>query len=168
MSSVQWYVVHTQQHQEARAQVNLRRQGFATYLPVYQRARRHAGRIETVIRPLFPRYMFVAIDIQRERWRSVNSTFGVSSLVSAGDEPLPVAEEVVEEIRAREDDKGLVKIGLPAGIGPGSAIRLIDGIFADARGVLERVADQRRVSVLLQLLGRNVRVFVPSASIGAA
>ncbi len=28
-----WYVVHTQPNGEARADLNLRRQGFATYLP---------------------------------------------------------------------------------------------------------------------------------------
>jgi transcription antitermination factor NusG len=47
-------------------------------------------------------------------------------------------------------------------------VRLIDGIFADAKGVIERVADDRRVAILLGLLGREVRVFVPAASIGTA
>ena len=45
---------------------------------------------------------------------------------------------------------------------------MIDGIFADAKGVLERVADDRRVAILLELLGREVRVFVPVASVGTA
>ncbi|HLN10911.1 MAG TPA: transcriptional activator RfaH [Xanthobacteraceae bacterium] len=163
-----WYVVHTQPHHEVRADTNLRRQGFATYLPRYQRTRRHARRTETVVRPLFPRYLFVAIDVTRDRWRAIHSTFGVSHLVQAGDEPLSVPSGVVEEIRAREDGEGLVRLGLPPGIGPGTPVRLIDGIFQDARGVLERVADDRRVAVLLALLGREVRVFVPAASVRVA
>jgi transcriptional antiterminator RfaH len=169
MSDAQrWYVVHTQPHHEERADVNLRRQGFATYLPRYQRTRRHARRTETVVRPLFPRYLFVAIDLTRDRWRAIHSTFGVSHLVQAGDEPLSVPSGVVEEIRAREDGAGLVKLGLPPGIVPGSPVRLIDGIFQDVKGVLERVADDRRVAVLLELLGREVRVFVPAASVRTA
>ncbi|MEA2948325.1 MAG: transcriptional antiterminator RfaH, partial [Alphaproteobacteria bacterium] len=44
--SVHWYVVHTQAQGEDRADLNLRRQGFATYLPRYLRARRHARRTE--------------------------------------------------------------------------------------------------------------------------
>lgn len=163
-----WYVVHTQPHHELRADVNLRRQGFDTYMPRYQRTRRHARRTETVVRPLFPRYLFVALDLTRDRWRAVHSTFGVSHLIQAGEEPLSVPSGVVEEIRAREDGAGLVKLGLPPGIGPGSPVRLIDGIFQDARGVLERIADDRRVAVLLQLLGREVRVFVPAASVRSA
>lgn len=160
-----WYVVHTQPHKEAHADLHLRRQGFTTYLPRYLRSRRHARKTETVARPLFPRYLFVAIDVARDRWRSIHSTIGVSHLLLAGEEPLSVPDRIVEEIRARESD-GYVALGLPSGVGPGSRVRLIDGIFADAKGVLERIADDRRVAILLELLGREVRVFVPAASVG--
>ena len=73
---------------------------------------------------------------------------------------------MIDEIRAREDGDGLVELRLPAGVGPGSRIRLVDGIFADAKGVIERIADDRRVAILLELLGREVRVFVSPASVG--
>jgi transcriptional antiterminator RfaH len=162
----QWYVVHTQPHKETQADLHLRRQGFATYLPRYLRSRRHARKTEVVGRPLFPRYLFVGLDLARDRWRSIHSTLGVSSLVLAGEEPLSIPDGVLDEIRARETADGYVTLGLPAGIGPGSRVRLIDGIFADAKGVLERIADDRRVAILLELLGREARVFVPAASVG--
>ena len=46
--------------------------------------------------------------------------------------------------------------------------RLVDGSFVDYQGILERVSDDHRVAILLSLLGRQVRVFVPAASISAA
>ena len=49
-----WYVVHTRPHQEGRAEANLVRQGFRVWLPVMERSRRHARRIETVRGALFP------------------------------------------------------------------------------------------------------------------
>lgn len=165
--TTRWYVVHTQPNGEGRAERNLQQQGFATYVPRYLRKRRHARRTETVARPLFPRYLFVALDLARDRWRSIYSTFGVAQLVGAADEPRPVPCGVVEEIRAREGEHGFVMLGLPAGLAPGSKVRLIDGVFADACGVLERIADERRVAILLQLLGREVRVFVSAATVGA-
>jgi transcriptional antiterminator RfaH len=168
MAGPHWYVVHTQPNGETRADVNLRRQGFSTYLPRYMRRRRHARRHEMVARPLFPRYLFVALDTARDRWRAIHSTFGVNHLVLAGEEPLPVPDGVVDEIRARENGDGFVKLGLPAGVGPGSQVRLIDGVFADATGMLERIADDRRVAILLELLGREVRVFVSPECIGVA
>lgn len=168
MPGARWYVVHTQPNGEARADLNLRRQGFATYLPRYARGRRHARRHDVVARPLFPRYLFVALDPARDRWRSIQSTFGVSHLVAAGEEPVALPDGVVDEIRGRETQDGFVQLGLPAGVRPGSAVRLIDGIFAEATGVLERIADANRVTILLQLLGREVRVFVSPACLGAA
>jgi transcriptional antiterminator RfaH len=162
-----WYVVHTQPQCERRAELNLRRQGFATYLPRYLRSRRHARKTETVARPLFPRYLFVALDMAKDRWRAIHSTFGVSQLVLAGDEPAPVPDGIVEEIQAREREDGFVALGLAAGLGPGSEVRLVDSVFANYQGVIERIADDRRVAVLLELLGREVRVFVPAASVRA-
>jgi transcriptional antiterminator RfaH len=166
MSGLHWYVVHTQAQKESQAEINLRQQGFATYLPRYLRMRRHARKSTIVARPLFPRYLFVGLDLARDRWRAIQSTFGVSNLIFAGEEPLAVPDGVVDQIRARESNDGYVVLGLPAGVGPGSRVRLIDGIFADAKGVLERIADDRRVAILLELLGREVRIFVPAASIG--
>ena len=160
-----WYVVHTQPNQEVMADINLRRQGFTTYLPRYLRERRHARRTTVVSRPLFPRYLFVTLDVARDRWRSVQSTFGVSQLILAGEMPLPLPDGIVDDILARENG-GFVALGLPDGVGPGSRVRLVEGIFADCRGIIERIADSRRVTILLELLGREVRVFVPAASIG--
>jgi transcriptional antiterminator RfaH len=163
----QWYVVQTQPQAEARAEINLARQGFESYLPKYQRIRRHARKEEIVVRPLFPRYLFVALDLARDRWRAVQSTFGVSQFVFSGDTPARVPGEVIREIRAREGEGGFVRLGLPPGMVPGTPARFIDGIFADARVMIERVSDARRVGVLLQLLGREVRVSAPVSSIEA-
>ncbi|MGV3632908.1 MAG: transcription termination/antitermination protein NusG [Pseudorhodoplanes sp.] len=164
--SQNWYVVHTQPNREPYADLHLRRQGFTTYLPRYLRSRRHARKTETVARPLFPRYLFVAIDIERDRWRSIGATVGVSHLLQAGEAPVSVPDRIVAEIRSRQGDDGYVALGLPSGVGAGSRVRLVDGIFADAKGVLERIADDRRVAILLELLGREVRVLVPAASVG--
>ena len=161
-----WYVVQTQPQGESRAELNLRRQGFATYLPRYQRTRRHGRKVELVSKPLFPRYIFVGFDVAHDRWRAIQSTFGVSNLVFAGEEPAAIADEIVQEIHAREGADGYVKLGLPQGLNPGSRVRIVEGLFADATGVLERIADDRRVAVLLDLLGRKARVFVPVASVG--
>ncbi len=74
------YVVQTQPHCENKAMIHLARQGFGAYLPRYLKRRRHARRIEIVPAPLFPRYLFVEIDIGAQRWRSIYSTVGVSVL----------------------------------------------------------------------------------------
>ena len=66
-----WYVVHTQPQGEARAKANLERQGYEVYLPRCRKWRRHARRADIVAAPLFPRYLFLRLDISCERWRPV-------------------------------------------------------------------------------------------------
>jgi transcriptional antiterminator RfaH len=163
-----WYVALTQPKSEARAQANLVRQGFAVYLPRYRRLRRHARKTEVVARPLFPRYMFVSLDLARDRWRAVQSTFGIQSMVLHGDRPGEVASEVIAAIKDREDGDGYVQLSPAIPFNKGAKVRILDGIFEDAVGVFERVADKKRVAVLLQLLGREVLTLLPNDSIAAA
>ncbi|MGC2115668.1 MAG: transcriptional activator RfaH, partial [Pseudolabrys sp.] len=104
----QWYVVQTQANAENKAVAHLARQGFVTYLPRYLKRRRHARRVDVVAAPLFPRYLFVEIDMAAQRWRSIYSTVGVSRLVCNGEFPAAVPERVVELLRNREDTSGFI------------------------------------------------------------
>ena len=85
-----WYVVHTHARGEQIACENLERQGFTTIMPRYRKRRRHARKTDWVKAPLFPRYLFVAIDMAKARWRAIASTVGVSHLICEGDRPLAV------------------------------------------------------------------------------
>lgn len=158
-----WYVVQTQAHAEERARLNLERQGYAAWLPLYRKARRHAGRSETVLRPLFPRYLFVSLDREREPWRAVLSTFGVSRFVGGAEGPEPVPEAVIEGLRARAGPDGL--FALRARLKAGDRVRIAQGPFAELEGVFQAASDAERVLILLRLLGREVRVAVPGADV---
>ena len=161
-----WYVVSTQPQKEERAREHLLRQGFDVYLPRWRKRRSHARRVEWVPAPLFPRYLFVGFDIEITRWRAINSTIGVSYLVCNGGMPLPLPNGIVEAIRAREADSGLIEIK-PA-FRMGQPVIVGEGAFLDQIGLFEHTNDDERVTILLNLLGREVRVKVPTHSIRAA
>jgi len=162
-----WYVVQTQAHAEAKACAHLLRQGYGVYLPRYLRRRRHARRTEAVAAPLFPRYLFVAIDMTVQRWRCIHSTCGVTRLVCNGDEPAAVPEGVVDELRRHQDAHGLVRLSPPR-FAEGDEIRVVDGVFRACHGLFDKMTDSERVAVLLDLLGRKVRVVLDGESIAAA
>jgi len=163
-----WYVVQSQPNAERKAIAHLERQGFVTYLPRYLKRRRHARRVEIVSAPLFPRYLFVGIDLGEQRWRSIFSTVGVSRLVCNGDTPTPIADQVIETLRAREDAEGYVRLERRPNFQAGDRVRVLDGVFADALGLYEGMRDSDRVAILLDLLGRKVRVTVDIESVAAA
>jgi transcriptional antiterminator RfaH len=163
-----WFVAHTQPHAETKATSHLNRQGFLTYFPRYLKRRRHARRIETVAAPLFPRYVFVAVDMSVQRWRSIYSTVGVTRLVCNGDEPAAVPNGVIEALQHREDVNGLIKLDRRAPFRPGDKIRVLDGAFSSCLGLFEGMAERERIAILLDLLGRKVRVVLDADLVAAA
>src|SRR6185437_3824772 len=163
-----WYVVQTQVNCEAKAAQNLQRQGYDIYLPRYLRRRRHARKVDFTAKPLFPRYMFVAIDMTTQRWRAIQSTFGVSRLVCNGDDPALVPDGVVSRLKASEDEKGFVKLDAKPAFAPGDRVRVLAGAFMDNAGLFSGMADHDRVAILLDMLGRKVRVLLDADMVAAA
>jgi len=163
-----WYVAQTQPNAESKAVAHLGRQGFLTYLPRYLKRRRHARRVDVIPVPLFPRYLFVEIDIAVQRWRSIYSTVGVSQLVCTGDTPTPVSDQVVTMLKARENAEGFIHLDHRPLFRLGDKIRVLEGVFRDCFGLYDGMSDRDRVTILLDLLGRKVRVLVDAEAVAAA
>ncbi len=154
-----WYVVQTQPRREDLAVVNLRRQGFRSFLPRLVKTVRHARRSRSVRAPLFPGYLFVPLDIERRRWRCINGSFGVASLIMSGDRPLPVPHGVVEDLCVLT--AGGDEVDLGARLRPGSKVRILTGPFAEKLGTLLELDDRGRARVLLEILGASRTVTMP-------
>ena len=157
-----WYAVFTQNFREQRAARHLSEQGFRTYLAQYEKTVRHARRLQTVKRPLFPRYVFVSLDLSKDRWRAVNGTFGAVGLIMEGALPRPIPHGVVEALVAATDPGGLVRYD--AALMAGDRVQLLTGPFAEMVGELLSIDEAGRVRVLLDMMGskRSVRAQVGS------
>ncbi len=162
-----WFAVATQARAEAKAKFNLERQGFDVYLPQYQKTRRHARRVDVVAMPLFPRYLFVGMDTDAAPWRAVNSTFGVSQLVANGNEPARVPDYIIDSIRCREDDNGWVSMDKYVPFQKGDKVQIKSGPLTDQVGLFDCVDDNERIFILLDLMGRAVKVRMGAEQIGA-
>jgi transcriptional antiterminator RfaH len=151
-----WYVVHTRPQAEIRAIENLGRQGYRTFCPRVRRTIRHARKTSTVMNPIFRNYLFVCLDISFDRWRCINSTRGVVSLIMQGDRPKPVPRGVIEAILQYVNADGTVSTARLFGIG--QRVRIESGPLAEVVGRFERCEPDGRVCVLVELLGRVVSV----------
>jgi transcriptional antiterminator RfaH len=167
VSGARWYLAQTQAHAEAKAAFNLGRQGFTTYLPRCLKRRRHARRVEVVAAPLFPRYVFVAIDMATQRWRLIHSTFGIAHLVCYGEEPAIVPDRVIADLQTRENPDGFIELHKPT-FAVGDKVRVCHGVFESSFGLFEGMTGRERVAVLLDLVGRKVRVVMDAEAIEAA
>jgi transcriptional antiterminator RfaH len=82
--------------------------------------------------------------------------------VCHGDDPAAVPEGIVEELKRRQDENGLIGFQRRARFNPGDTVRVVEGVFADCLGLYEGIDDRERAAILLDLLGRKVRVALPS------
>jgi transcriptional antiterminator RfaH len=163
-----WHVVQAHVHAEGKAQLHLARQGYETYLPRYLKRRRHARRTETVAAPLYPSYLFVAFNPLIHRWRSIHSTIGVARLVCNGDTPAAVDNSIIEGLKSRENAQGFIPLERRPQFAAGDKVRVREGVFSDCLGLFDGMSDRERVAILLDLLGRKVRVVLNEEFVVAA
>ena len=129
---LRWVLLYTKPYAESWADINLRKQGFATLLP---RVRRRGG-----LGPLFPRYLFVG-HRPDEKADPLRSTRGVLYVVQCGESPARVPYSVVAEVRSRMDEQGIVSL---------DEIRPADPLFARA--------ERERVRALMKFARAGFRV----------
>ena len=166
VANERWYLVHALPKSEVKARFHLEAQGFRVFLPQVQKTVRHARQLRTVCSPLFPRYLFVLLDLSRDRWLSVRSTVGVASLFTHQDgRPAPVPVGIVEALLERTEGNF---VRLDSELTPGQRVRLLSGPMTDLVGRVERLDDSGRVRILLRLMGAEIPVSVYRSTVAPA
>ena len=157
-----WAVVNTQPHREHIAFENLQRQDFCAYCPLIKMRRSHARRVTEVLRPLFPGYLFVKIRPDLQRWRPILSTYGVRTLVRCGEGPSLIDDAFVQSLKAREVDGVIVRPSSPYRVG--QQVRMT-GAFGGLVATIIECDERERLTVLMQLLSRTVKVTIDACQI---
>lgn len=153
-----WFLAQLKPNSHNIAERNLARQGFRTFLPLQEETSHARGKFTTQMRPLFPGYIFVALDMLQGSWRAVNSTYGITRLVSLGKEPTPVPLDLVSQLMLRCDREG--RLLPPKLLKPGDQVMFTKGPFTDFVATIESIAPERRVWVMMEIMGAQTRVAV--------
>lgn len=164
----EWFAAHTQTKSEEKAAQHLIRQGFGVYLPRYMKRRNHARKIDYIAAPLFPRYIFVAMDIAKAQWRAISSTVGISHLICNGNKPVAIPESIINSIREKENESGYIRVAEKESFHEGQAVDIVSGPFQDLTGIFQAMSDSERVMVLLEVLGRHVKARIPLSALRTA
>jgi len=161
-----WFLAQTLHHREKLAALHLGAQGFRSFFPRFRRTIRHARQLREVTAPVFPGYIFVVLNPERDRWRSISGTFGISRLVSTYGRPTPVPSGVVEAFIGAIDNTGLVRLG--GELTPGQLVRVVGGPFVGGLGIFERTDGRGRVRVLLNIMGGHAPFTMDRANLTVA
>ena len=164
-NTLSWYIVQFKPNSHKIALRNLHRQGFGTFLPMHEVTRRTVAKFETVIRPLFGGYMFVACDPETAPWRQINSTNGVCRMLSFAEGSKPMPEALIAGLRARCDSVG--KVVPLENFEAGQLVEMHSGLFESFIATVEQMASDTRVWVLLDFMGKETRIQVDRQKIQA-
>ena len=152
----QWYLAQIKPNQHQLADRNLRRQGFKTFLPLQKVTQRKVSRFGTDLRPLFPGYIFVRVKNETSPWREINSTLGISRLVSYNNKPQKVPLKLISSLMGRCDDKGTLLT--PINISIGDTVEVLTGPFADFAATVEKIDAQQRIWILMEFMGQGTKL----------
>ena len=158
-----WYVVQTKPNAEAMAFRNLENQDFSSFLPLQKLTLRKGTTFKTLLRPLFPGYMFIAQDPTAGQWRKINNTRGVARLVRLAAEPTPVPPTIMEQLFARCDATGVFQQS--ATLVAGDAAKITQGPFAGAIAKIIEIDPNQRVHLLLDFMGQTSTVTIDAAGV---
>ena len=152
----QWHLVQFKPNSHLLAAGNLQRQGFETFLPLQEITRLKTSRFTVNLRPLFPGYMFVGVALNAAPWRTINSTIGVSRLVSFANNYKPLPLNLISGLMLRCDDGG--KLLPPKTLNAGESVEVVKGPFANFVATVEKIDAQQRVWVLMEFMGQSTRM----------
>lgn len=156
---VAWYAVQTRARHESEAATHLARQDFETYLPRLRLFRRRRGRWHPVVEALFPGYLFLRLDLERQNTAPIRSTRGVVGLVRFGGVPKPVPEDLIRQLQAASRDaEGVIR--QEPHFQPGDRVEIVSGPLAGLPAIFQSSNGEERVRLLLDLLGRRNEVLV--------
>lgn len=159
--------MQTKPRKESLATDNLQRQGFTTYCPHTMQAKHRRHCWQKVIEPLFPRYLFVQLNVGVDNFASIRSTLGVIGLVRFGNQPAVMPESAIEAIQQHEQAIVDNCAEHPRWT-KGDLVEILDGPFAGLRGIFQRKEGIERVSLLLDILGQQNRFTININSLAPA
>jgi transcriptional antiterminator RfaH len=164
---MQWFLIHTKPRQEVIALENLERQGYACYLPMLPTEKLRQGKLVTVREPLFPRYLFIQLGqgATSQSWSPIRSTRGVSRLVSFGNEPARVPENLIQMLQARDTDRNQ---NVQTLYKSGDKVLIQEGPFAGLEAIYQMKDGEGRVMVLIELMSKPAQLKLQPAQLRKA
>ena len=147
-ASSAWYVIHTKPRNEARALENLQNQGFECFLPTMEVEKRVRQRVQTLVVPMFSRYLFIRLNDVNQNWAPIRSTLGVSKLVSFGPQPAKVPPEFIAFLKEAPPET------LERMFAPGDNVQVASGPLQGLEGKYIAHDGETRAFVMVDLLGQ--------------
>lgn len=159
-----WYVLQSKPHKENQVYNYLTAQGYEIFYPTMRI--KPVNPRSSKVRPYFPRYMFVHVDLEAVGLSALQWVPGAIGLVKFDDYVAPVPDNVVYDIQQQISVLEAVQADLAGQFKPGDQLRITSGPLAGYEAIFDkRLSGTERVQVLLQMVDSLVRVQINAGEI---
>ena len=160
-----WVLIYTKARQEIKANENLRRQGFKTFLPLIAPTNKN-GEFKSVV-PFFPRYLFLQINLELDNWTSIKSSYGVVQIVMFSEKFTSIPDNVVALIQDKLNEKGVYEEKFAiVDYQKGDPVCIEKGKFVGIDAIFLSKKSKDRVRLLIKLLNTSVVTEIAKSDIG--
>jgi len=157
-----WFLLYTKPHQEDRAKKNLENQQFITFLPKI--ATQDLKKKSTIIKPLFPRYLFVILDINSNKLQAVKFTKGVSHIVMFGEKLSLITDRSIKILKSKLDNEFIFyPKTVTRDLKKGDCVHITRGKFSGLDAIFLTHKPKERIRVLLQFMKKSILADIPKA-----
>jgi len=158
--SKEWFILQFKPNSHHLATKNLTQQGFEVFLPLHDTTSRKLSRFINTSKPLFPGYMFIRFNRAESKWHKINSTYGVSRLITFNSTLKSIPTNIVDSLMKRYDSSGKL---LPIKkLKKGDQVTVLKGPFANFIATVEKYEADQRIWILMDLMGRKTKIQTPS------
>ena len=161
----QWYVLHTYSGYENKVKksietrieaLDLTDRVYEIVVPTQDEIEIRSGQRHTVQKKVFPGYVLVRMEMDDDTWYALRNTPGVTGFVNINNIPIPLPDTEVQSImKGMTAEAPRVRITFQVG----DTVRITDGPFADFRGEIDEINQERgKIRVLVSFFGRETPV----------
>lgn len=104
------------------------------FLPIIETQKIMVNKLQTIIEPLFSRYLFIRLNKTTDNWAPISITRGMSSIIRFGGQPAKVSGVLIEQLRHSLLDTPTQEI-----FHAGDAIEVLSGPFKTSTGIFENL-----------------------------
>ena len=151
-----WYLLKTKPRQEKIALANLENQDYDSYCPY--------ATINNKIVVLFPGYLFIHLDETSDNWGPIRSTKGVLNFVRFGLSYAKISNKIIDFIKENEFNTSQ-KLKYLNDFKTGDNVEITEGVFKNCVAIFESFKSDERVTLLMNIMGRQQTISVKKKSL---
>lgn len=156
--NLRWYAVYVRSRHEKKVHQSFHEMRLNSFLPLLETWRQWSDRKKKVSEPLFRGYVFINIDLHKDRI-SVLDTEGVVKFIGIGKNPSEIDERDIDWLRrlVREPEAVGCRV---ATLPTGQKVKVIAGPFKNFEGIVVKQGRDTRIVVFFDSIMQGVEISI--------